>query len=55
MQYNSYNVSVGLLEVVDELTDQPEELLRVLSRRFSEFDLEEMKNRMSCLDFKILA
>lgn len=42
-QCNSYNFSVGPLEVVDELTNQPKELLRVLTRRFSEFNLDKGK------------
>lgn len=47
-QYNSYDFGMSPLEVVNELTDQPKQLLRVLIRRFSEFDLDKReKNRMS--------
>lgn len=45
--HSSYNFSMGPLEVVDKLTDQPKELLRVLIRRFPEFNLQEEENSIS--------
>lgn len=43
LQYNLYNFSVGPPEFMDEPTDQPKELLRVLIRWFPEFNLDRKK------------
>lgn len=43
IQYKSYHFSMSPLEVLDKLTDQPKQLLRVLICWFSKFDLDKRK------------
>lgn len=45
----SDHFSMGPLESVDELTDHPKQLLRVLLGRFSEFNLNETKAQLLSL------